>query len=408
MRSVYRDFITDYMKIRIGLAACGEGFGHVSRMVSLVQGLGTEFEIVLYAPDTVHGFLYEKLAPLRYGTLEIRDIPHLHLAKRGTRINYSRTLRENLPTLLSLRKSLARLRRQLQGDEISVLINDFEPFTALAATALGIPVLQINHPGIVTRSPSLMPDALFTRLIAHFMMPAYDRRLYISFYDGDLGPMIREEIVNQEPVQGDYYVVYLKPEYRRIVLGALHRLGMRNFHVFPQSRLDYARTLAGCRGVITSAGHQTLSEALYLGKPVFAIPQKGQYEQRLNAAKLAASGWGVHARSRNIPRQLFGFISRVESGGFPQAWALPWLRIYRENHTPRVIRRVRQFIYNSTSPRIIPVRSYIWDGFLSMESPEDVQGLVSRWQRWERLSYRATGGADVRMRGISGEVYPRA
>jgi uncharacterized protein (TIGR00661 family) len=374
-------------------------------MVSLVQGLQDEYETILYAPVGVHQFLREKLPRVARGEIILRDIPHLHLAKKGTRIDYSRTLRENLPTLLSMRTKLAILRRQLREDGISALINDFEPFTALAASALGVAILQINHPGIVTRSTSLMPDALATRFIAHLMMPVYDRRLFISFYDGDLGPMIRNEITGAQQTTGDYFVVYLKPSYRRVVVGALESLGIKNYLLFPNSEMDYAQCLAGCRAVISSAGHQTLSEALFLGKPVFALPQQGQYEQRLNAAKLSASGWGVSGNFRRMSHQLAGFVRDVEAGLFPKPATLPWLRVFRDNHTQRVIRRVRAFIQAAQGPRIIPFQSYLLDGIISAESPQEGLELRARWDRWERQSFLASGGHEPVMRIHGGSIY---
>ena len=41
--------------------------------------------------------------------------------------------------------------------------------------------------------------------------------------------------------------------------------------------------LLRCDGVITGGGFETVAEALYLNKPVFTIPIKGQYEQECNA-----------------------------------------------------------------------------------------------------------------------------
>ena len=44
------------------------------------------------------------------------------------------------------------------------------------------------------------------------------------------------------------------------------------------------------RGVITSAGFETPSEALYLKKELLVIPIEGQYEQLCNASSLKEIG----------------------------------------------------------------------------------------------------------------------
>jgi len=62
---------------------------------------------------------------------------------------------------------------------------------------------------------------------------------------------------------------------------------------------------------VAPAGHQSISEALALGKPAFVIPVRGQYEQELNARKLRESGFGDYAYVDGIDRELPRFISGV-------------------------------------------------------------------------------------------------
>jgi uncharacterized protein (TIGR00661 family) len=47
--------------------------------------------------------------------------------------------------------------------------------------------------------------------------------------------------------------------------------------------------------VITNGGHNVVSEALYLGKPVFSFPIANAYEQFLNAHFLARLGYGDYS-----------------------------------------------------------------------------------------------------------------
>jgi uncharacterized protein (TIGR00661 family) len=53
--------------------------------------------------------------------------------------------------------------------------------------------------------------------------------------------------------------------------------------------------LVSARGVITGGGFSLLSEAVYLGKPVLAVPLKGQFEQLMNARYLHREGFGMCA-----------------------------------------------------------------------------------------------------------------
>jgi uncharacterized protein (TIGR00661 family) len=53
------------------------------------------------------------------------------------------------------------------------------------------------------------------------------------------------------------------------------------------------RSLASCEGLLTAAGFETSSEALFCGKKLLVIPLQGQYEQRCNAEALRRMGVAV-------------------------------------------------------------------------------------------------------------------
>ncbi len=55
------------------------------------------------------------------------------------------------------------------------------------------------------------------------------------------------------------------------------------FHAHDLDATKFLEYLAGCRAYVGSAGFESLCEAHYLGKPILAVPTKGQFEQTLNA-----------------------------------------------------------------------------------------------------------------------------
>ncbi|MBU0935450.1 MAG: hypothetical protein KKI09_04320 [Spirochaetes bacterium] len=362
----------------IALAANGEGFGHASRMVSLVQSLQYSYRLVLYAPASIQAFLLEKLDGKTPETLQIRTIPSLQFAKVGEGIKYFRTLKRNLPILLSLRSRLAILRNQLRSDSVDVLISDFEPFSTWAAKALNIPVLQINHPGVVLRSSSIQLDALLAKLVAVLMMGAYTKRQLVSFYDGDVGPIIRPQLVAKPKSCDDFILVYVKKEYRKLVLDALDAIGNISYRVYPDSgsALDYESALVSCKAVISSAGHQTISECMFLGKPLFAIPQRGQFEQRLNADRLQQSGYGRHGRLWRLERQLRTFLAEVEAGKYPYKKEVAWMLLKTDDWTERLHNRIQNFINYSPASRIIPIDAIVLDQWLANTPKSQIQACV--------------------------------
>jgi uncharacterized protein (TIGR00661 family) len=62
------------------------------------------------------------------------------------------------------------------------------------------------------------------------------------------------------------------------------------------SQRGFLDDLARCRAVVGSAGNQLVGEALYFGKALLVMPEDS-VEQRINAASVAAAGFG-HALPR--------------------------------------------------------------------------------------------------------------
>lgn len=54
----------------------------------------------------------------------------------------------------------------------------------------------------------------------------------------------------------------------------------------PISVAGFTESFLSCKGILCSAGFETPSEAIYLGKKLCVVPQINQYEQQCNAAFL--------------------------------------------------------------------------------------------------------------------------
>ncbi len=82
----------------------------------------------------------------------------------------------------------------------------------------------------------------------------------------------------------------------------------------PPSRAGFLADLAACRAVVATAGFTLLSEALHLGKPVLALPNRGFFEQTVNALALREQGRGEAVLGRDLrPGDLSGFLGRADA-----------------------------------------------------------------------------------------------
>lgn len=295
--------------MNIGIAINGEGRGHFSRAIALTEILGQKYHVEFWVPEHLQDELRN-----RFPDFPVHTIPYLKFVQKGFTLSYRRTMLENKQTILNAFRVSSRISVELTERNISALISDFEPFCSRGAKLAGIPVLQLNHPGVVRKRPALTFPGIVSQLVACYMMHGADRTMICSFFDGDIGPIIRHELRAKKLSVGNHIVVYQKKQYEKIlapVLEMYRKMGYE-FRVFPNKDMDYAAELASCRAVICPAGHQSLSEALALHKPVFAIPVEGQYEQELNAHRLKSSGFGTYAFASKMESRLGEFLSNIE------------------------------------------------------------------------------------------------
>ena len=82
--------------------------------------------------------------------------------------------------------------------------------------------------------------------------------------------------------------------------------------VLHAERTEHCDDLAGCAALVGAAGNQTLGEALYLGKPVLAMPEERHHEQLINAhflKQMRVGTWTTMESSQS--RDLARFLDRL-------------------------------------------------------------------------------------------------
>lgn len=349
----------------IAFACSGEGRGHVSRVLALSDFFAGSHRLSFWCPSTVSPLLRQK-----YPEGDINEVPYLELKKQNHQIHYPDTLAANSRYLFQAPQIIQNLSEAFRARRVTALISDFEPFSVHAAAAAGIPALNLNHPGIVLKHLSIRPEALAAQTVAQLMMPPAQENLICSFYDGDLGPILRSELRYLTPVRGDYFVVYSKEDSRQRMLKALASFGSIPFRLFPDKNQSFDQALAGCRGVIAPGGHQILSEALALEKPVLAFPQKGQYEQLLNARMLTLSGWGLQGDMNSPEEALDRFLSEIDT--YPRPCGEP-SRFNLRDSTEEAAARLNTFVEKAQNNQILSKRYQY--GYFTSILPEKMKQL---------------------------------
>jgi uncharacterized protein (TIGR00661 family) len=120
-------------------------------------------------------------------------------------------------------------------------------------------------------------------------------------------PILRQPILDAKPVDGEHVLVYQTSTSDTRLLDVLNSMAPQKFVVYGLRRDEvrgnclvknfseqgFIDDLAASRAVIANGGLSLIGEALYLGKPVYSIPVKHQFEQVMNARYITKLGYGM-------------------------------------------------------------------------------------------------------------------
>ena len=311
---------------RIIYALSGQGRGHTSRGMAVTHGLRARGHDVVFCGSGAAKDILEA----RNET--VMTVPQLHQVIRDNQVLTASTALANWPSIRDLGQIVQKLAQTFKKWQPDLVITDFEAFSWRAANALDVPVISLNHQQVVTETRYSLPSrhlyhASVARIIINIVAPRSPRLLLLtSFYyppvrrqniTAIVPPIIRPEVARLSPTLGDYILVYYnQPAGSRSLLDIL-KMHNRRFIVYnfpepenpglfpnltfkPASVDDFMHDLAHCRGVLCTAGFTLMSEALYLGKPLLAVPNRGIFEQTLNAIFLEREELGKSVIDRSL------------------------------------------------------------------------------------------------------------
>ena len=291
------------MKKRILYGIQCTGNGHISRSREIIQALqkhhGDEIE-------SIDVCLSGNVSQIDTGDLNVvYRFPGLHLEMVDGKISLWKTLKKVNPLKL-LQSALS-----LDLDRYHIIVSDFEPVTCWAGILRRRHVLGIsNQYKFLSKKllKSLSPNIFFNRTLTKIACPVSD---YISFdylkeSDRDFFPIIRESLRRVTLLQENFYIVYLNTYTVEDLVKFFEIFPHQQFYIFskdcqdardyenvkirPIDKTRFTEKLLRCRGVITHAGFQTTSEALYLGKKLLVMPIENQIEQIYNTRVLNKFG----------------------------------------------------------------------------------------------------------------------
>jgi uncharacterized protein (TIGR00661 family) len=298
----------------------GEGAGHSTRAKEVLTHL-------VSAGHRVHVASFDRGLQNLKDRFDVTEIYGFRFAYVNNRVRYKRTIARNLITVPQAAKSLHRLNELVDEANIDLVITDFEPLTCQIGHRRRLPVISIDNQHCLTNAVVSYPkqcrrDAAAAKLVTKLMTPRANAYLVISFFTAPIRkrntflfpPLLRQEILNATPMQGDHVLVYVTspaPALAKLlsavrcpfVAYGFGREGSEGNIQYKNPSLDgFFADLVSARSVIANSGFSLVTEALHLGKPYLAVPVSHQFEQVFNAYWVQKSGYGSYWDELNKER----------------------------------------------------------------------------------------------------------
>src|ERR1041385_4644058 len=193
----------------------GEGSGHSTRAREVIAYLRAK-------GHTVHVASFDRGLRNLCDDFEVTEIYGLRFAYVNNQVRYRKTVAKNFATVREAAKSIKQLSSLVDDWKIQLVITDFEPVTCQVGHHKRLPIISIDNQHCLTKTDVSYPkqyrrDAGAAKLVTRLMVPRADAYLATSFFmpkvkkGGTLlfPPILRRQILQAEPVVGDYVLIYV-------------------------------------------------------------------------------------------------------------------------------------------------------------------------------------------------------
>lgn len=362
-------------KVLFGVA--GIGLGHTHRQLPIIERCASSCEVGIFAYGESLRTLTQHFADNPSVLIERIAVPFYVGHQSGLDFAATARLESNCEDYLRINcLAMARLAERMGTPDL--VVSDYEPVSAQYAYACGAPLVTIDQQSkyLCGEFPEVLSGAHSGEEVMRLRMffPRADLRLACSFFavprrsetreQVEVCPPILSAALNRErgrPRTGRPLVIIYLSSQRPFVQGideiaeilgsqptvefhlfgrGVRRQASYNLIIHEHGDPEFRSLLVGAHGMISTAGHSLLSEAMHLGIPVYAIPL-AVHEQQLNAQMIVENGFGI-ARRRIEPTALAEFLSALDA--YRLAITRDQKLLLRGSGLPLVLERLRRWI----------------------------------------------------------------
>jgi uncharacterized protein (TIGR00661 family) len=318
----------------------GEGRGHITQAMTLNDMLiknGHEVVSILVGKSNFREL--PEFFTRKFGSKVLRfDSPNFLPASKNKKTNIWISIAYNLFKVGFYIKSILFIHKQIKKNEVDVVINFYDLMVGLTYLLFPpkIPCICIAHQYIFLHPEYRFPNTnkLELRMLKFFTLltcVGAQKLLALSTQKMDnipehrifvVPPLLREDVLKAQTSDGNYLHGYmLNNTYANEIIRfqqehpdaylyffwdkkgvgeetiindhlSFHRLNDKRF-------IEY---MAGCKAYATTAGFESVCEAMYMGKPVLVVPT--HIEQACNAFEMSQLGAGIVADDFDLEKLL--------------------------------------------------------------------------------------------------------
>lgn len=350
------------LKVLYGVS--GIGNGHANRQLPIIEYFAQNAKVVIFAYDSSYAVFARRFANHSNVSLIKIAIPFVVGTNAG--LDFKATLdagvNQGVDFFRTDYQAMAQTQRLIGKPDL--VISDYEPLAAMYAYAYGSPLVTLDQQSrfLCGEFPDKLGGFTFTDEVFRLRMffPKAEARIVCSFYNFErrqgnypevavFPPTIKTDVVRIGQAARTslaHILVYISAarefgqpldETIRVLSTASLETGVEfhvfvkkddlansvtdstsGIHIYPIGDSRFIEVLSSCRGIVSTAGHTLLSEAMFLGIPVYAIPV-APYEQYLNAISIKDGGFGVShdrldlATLLTFIQNLRGFSANINS-----------------------------------------------------------------------------------------------
>ncbi len=318
-----------------------EGRGHMTQAIVLSKILTSN------GHEVVHTFIGQsdrRVIPNYFleqidSKVESIRSPNFILDKNSRALKLAKSITYNTRFIGTYKKSLNKIHQKVNETKPHAIINFYEILGGfyfrfyhplnVKHICIGRPFLT-NHPDFPFEPDRNMEKRLY--LLNNFITSQNcDKFLALSFRPYDpirirnivvVPPLLKEEVKTGKANYEDFMLGYMVNDgYAEEIISWHEDHKEVKIHCFwdrknmpeayiPHENLTFHliddalfnNLMKRCKGFISTAGFESICEAMYLKKPVLMVPVEGQYEQACNAIDGEIAGAGIKASSFDISR----------------------------------------------------------------------------------------------------------